>query len=129
MNNTSILEQELDARLKECTQLSEKESESIVRFDPAFRGFDGHFEGNPIVPGVCLVQMIRIHMQRLTEETLILSEVSQCRFRSPVLADMSVCNKVKILSASDGEYMVQADVAAGDVPVCRMKLKMRRSAV
>lgn len=42
--------------------------------------FDGHFPGNPIMPGVCMIQMIKELTERATHKNLFLSTCSNIKF-------------------------------------------------
>lgn len=46
--------------------------------------FAGHFEGNPIVPGVVLLDQALIRAQALVANDDILWQVTQAKFLSPV---------------------------------------------
>ncbi len=42
--------------------------------------FEGHFPGNPVMPGVCMIQMIKELTERATEKELFLSNCSNIKF-------------------------------------------------
>ena len=44
--------------------------------------FNGHFPGNPIVPGVCLIQMIKETLEEILKKELFLSEAGNIKFIS-----------------------------------------------
>ena len=46
--------------------------------------FSGHFPGNPIVPGVCLVQIIKEVLSRFLEKQLMLVEGKNIKFTAVV---------------------------------------------
>lgn len=121
----SIIGNELRKRLKDLSALPDKENTYSCRifFDRDFRGFEGHFEGNPVVPGVCLLELIRVHAEEITQKNLVLKEIGQCKFRSPFLADMEgEC--ITQLKAADGIYSVQAEIRNQNGSACKMKLTL-----
>lgn len=59
----SIISSELKRRLTSCRQTGDNAYSCMIAFDPAFAGFEGHFEGNPVVPGVCLIELVRVHAE------------------------------------------------------------------
>ena len=78
----SVISAEVRSRLRELQRGDDgRTSSCTVTFDAAFRGFEGHFEGNPIVPGVCLIALARIHAEELLQRAFIVKEIRQCRFR------------------------------------------------
>ena len=52
----------------------------------SFVGFQGHFPGNPVVPGVCLVQAVLLAAERVLGKPVRLDEVKVAKFFSPLLA-------------------------------------------
>ena len=42
--------------------------------------FDGHFPNNPIMPGVCMIQIIKELTELFTSQKLFLSKVSNVKF-------------------------------------------------
>jgi len=51
-----------------------------VTLNPKHRIFNGHFPENPVVPGVCMMQMIKEVLQLSRKKTFILSEGSNVKF-------------------------------------------------
>ena len=119
----SIISEELRKRLGDCAQTADGEYLCKVHFDPAFRGFEGHFEGNPIVPGVCLIELARVHAEQVLGKPLHITEISQCRFRSPILADMSADCKLKIRKQDDSAIMIQAEIRTSGNIACQVRMK------
>lgn len=46
--------------------------------------FKGHFPGNPIMPGVCMIQMIKELTEQVTGKTLFLSVASNVKFMAKI---------------------------------------------
>lgn len=42
--------------------------------------FEGHFPGNPVMPGVCMIQIIKELTEKATEKSLFLSSCSNIKF-------------------------------------------------
>ena len=56
-----------------------------VRFNPDHVIYRAHFPGNPITPGVCLVQMATELLERKYDTRLLLYATGNIKFKSPVL--------------------------------------------
>ena len=121
--NDSIISGELRKRLRDCVQTAENEHTCTVDFDPGFTGFEGHFEGNPIMPGVCLVELARVHAEQALNKNLRTVEISQCRFRSPVLGGMSVNCKLLVRPLDDRHVRIQSEIRTGENPACQVRMK------
>jgi 3-hydroxyacyl-[acyl-carrier-protein] dehydratase len=44
--------------------------------------FKGHFPGNPIMPGVCMMQIIKELTEKITDSTLFMQSLSNVKFMS-----------------------------------------------
>ncbi|MEL1253870.1 3-hydroxyacyl-ACP dehydratase [Flavobacterium sp. DGU38] len=42
--------------------------------------FKGHFPGNPIMPGVCMIQIIKELTEKITQQTLMIQTLSNVKF-------------------------------------------------
>ena len=42
--------------------------------------FKGHFPGNPIMPGVCMIQIIKELTEKITNETLMIQTLANVKF-------------------------------------------------
>ncbi|MDQ6470011.1 3-hydroxyacyl-ACP dehydratase [Flavobacterium sp. LHD-80] len=42
--------------------------------------FKGHFPGNPIMPGVCMIQIIKELTEKITQQTLIIQTLANVKF-------------------------------------------------
>jgi len=56
--------------------------------------FDGHFPGQPVLPGVCTLEIIKDCISNIRGNKVILSGISQCKFTGMV--DPGIENLLKI---------------------------------
>jgi len=72
--------------------------------------FEGHFPGNPIVPGVCLIQMIHETMEYLTGNKLILKSGDNLKFISIInpLVDPDIKLSVSFKLKEERGFQVEA---------------------
>lgn len=64
-------------------QTLEQENEEVrarVKLHKEHDVFKGHFPGNPIMPGVCMIQMIKELTEQVTGKTLFLATASNVKF-------------------------------------------------
>ena len=119
----SVMSAELRSRVAGLRQTGENEYACTIDFDPAFRGFEGHFEGNPIVPGVCLIQAARVAAEAVLGKSLVTRSVSNCRFRRPVLAGEQAAIKIRLGETEEKLWAVRADIrVCGEICV-QLQLK------
>lgn len=53
-----------------------------LRLNPSCFIYQAHFPGEPITPGVCIVQMAKELLEELLQKTLILTKVKNVKFLS-----------------------------------------------
>lgn len=121
--NDSTISAELRKRLRNCMQTAAEEYTCSIEFDPAFPGFEGHFEGNPIVPGACLIELARVHAESALGCQLKTEEISQCRFRSPVPAGMTASCKLLVRKQDAAHVKIQSEIRLGENIACQVRLK------
>lgn len=56
--------------------------------------FDGHFPGNPVMPGVCMIQIIKELVEEKLNQKLFLQQVSNVKFMT--LINPLVNNKLAV---------------------------------
>ncbi len=54
--------------------------EAVLLINEKHDVFKGHFPGNPIMPGVCMMQIIKELTERITGTTLMMQNVSNVKF-------------------------------------------------
>ena len=121
MSKDSVIDGELRSRLTKLRRTDDGEYVGEIVFDAGFRGFEGHFEGNPIVPGVCLIELVRVHAESVLGKILEVSAIRNCRFRRPVLAGDAVTSKLRI-AGDDGSFRIGGELSVAGGVACQVKL-------
>ncbi len=63
---------------------SEQEVNAKVQLHKEHDVFKGHFPGNPVMPGVCMIQMIKEITEKATGEALFLAVASNVKFMAKI---------------------------------------------
>ncbi|WP_310992926.1 3-hydroxyacyl-ACP dehydratase [Aequorivita marina] len=70
--------------------------------------FKGHFPGNPVMPGVCMIQIIKELTEEATEKELFLSVSTNIKFMAIINPEKNPDLKLAIaISEEDGEVKVK----------------------
>jgi len=95
---------------------------AAIRFDPEHPIFSGHFPGRPVVPGVCMVQIIKhLVIRALGREDIILSEGHQLKFLQLIIPDRKDLVQVAVtVGREDGRFTAQGAFKKEDVVLFKM---------
>jgi len=88
-------------------------------YNAAHEIFSGHFPGQPVVPGVCTMQMIKELMEEQTGKQLLLQSTGQVKFLQLVLPDVRPFITIGWKEAEDG-YMVTASLKNDTTDIFKM---------
>jgi 3-hydroxyacyl-[acyl-carrier-protein] dehydratase len=83
--------------------------------------FKGHFPGNPVLPGVCTVQIIRELLEKAVDQELMLSKAGNIKylgFIGPVSTPML---QFDLTYSGTQPITCSASVSANGVTLCSMK--------
>ncbi|MBA4055587.1 MAG: 3-hydroxyacyl-ACP dehydratase [Marivirga sp.] len=89
---------------------------------------EGHFPGLPIVPGVCMMQIIREIMEVSIHKSLSLTGADNMKFLSVINPDQNTEVEVAITYIEDAPHiMVNATLFAGTVTFFKLKATLKIS--
>jgi 3-hydroxyacyl-[acyl-carrier-protein] dehydratase len=97
-------------------QSTDTNIETTITFNEKHPVFAGHFPGNPIVPGVVQVQIIKELMEKKTGESLLLIQAKNIKFLtiiSPV-KNPKVEIRVEFILNEESLFPAQATIRAED---------------
>ena len=90
--------------------------------------FDGHFPGLPIVPGVCMMQIIREIMEVTIERPLSIAGAENMKFLAVINPEQNHEVDVSITyTESSGIINVNASLFAGTVTFFKLKAVLKTS--
>lgn len=94
-----------------------------IELDPNHPLFKGHFPGNPILPGVCTVQIIRELLEQSVQKSLRMTKAGNIKylgFVNPVNMPL-LTFKLQIKAGDSTNISCSATVSAQGVSVCSFK--------
>jgi len=74
-----------------------------VEFNSGHEIFKGHFPGNPVVPGVCMVQIIKLILKNIYGKDFTMRQASQLKFLAIINPIETKKVQVEILVAKEDE--------------------------
>lgn len=97
-----------------------KASVLIMRNHPVF---DGHFPGNPILPGVCTIQIAGELLSKYVHQKLLLAKSENIKFMSLVIpTENTILNfEINLGNQEEKIFSVKCAVTSNGVEVLKMK--------
>ncbi len=89
-------------KVNEITQVN-SEITATISLNPTHDIFNGHFPGNPIMPGVCMMQVIKELTEEVLKEELFLQKSTNIKFMAKINPEVNPDLLIKIdYSVEDG---------------------------
>ncbi len=94
-------------------------------FPEEFLGFQGHFPGNRILPGVCQIQCVVAMLEKWRGAGAVLKEMVLVKFFSPVFPSEELACTCRNIEEKNGTLLVKAVLQRGDTKIADMKLRVQ----
>lgn len=87
-----------------------------IELNPKHRIFQGHFPGNPIVPGVCLTQMVKEAAEYITNKKLTMVTGDNLKFTAVLNPEMNpkIIMTMSFKTKENGLFQVDSSVSSGE---------------
>ena len=94
-----------------------------LELNPAHPVYEGHFSGNPVVPGVCQVQMISELISVIKGSALRLMHADNVKFLSLMVPDKNrvIDADIRVRTAENGEISANATLQEGEIVFIKFK--------
>ena len=101
-------------------------AKSIIILNPCHEIFKGHFPGNTVLPGVCMIQIIKELVAEISGKTLMLVTGNTIKFQNPVVpeANKEITADFKI-KHSEGIISVNAQISSPNIVYSSFKGEFR----
>lgn len=99
-----------------------------VLLDASHVIYQAHFPGQPITPGVCIIQIAKELLEDFVRQPLEVQRVKNVKFLS-VLSPVDTPAVTYVLSkvtADDNGYKAQAEVKAGDTSLAKISFTCKK---
>lgn len=101
-----------------------------IKLNPSCFIYKAHFPGEPVTPGVCIVQMALELMEELTGGKMEITRVKNVKFLSVISPRQTTTltyniKKVEVLEQT-GEMSVQITVVSGDDAKAKLSFSCRK---
>ncbi|MFH0879606.1 MAG: hypothetical protein V2A34_07825 [Lentisphaerota bacterium] len=93
-------------------------------FPKTFSGFQGHFPGNPVLPGVCLLQAALVMAKAWAHDPVVLKSIASAKWFAPVGPDCTLLFTGRIEASGQDEATLKARIACQNAKVAELTLKV-----
>ena len=95
-----------------------------IKLDPEHFIYKAHFPGEPITPGVCIMQIAKELLEEAVSEDLVLSCVKNIKFLRIISPNevTEICYSLAKISREDDQVKVQVTVTAGEDAYAKLSL-------
>ena len=91
------------------SQVGEQEISCRIVFNGEHAIFKGHFPRNPVVPGVCMMEMVKELLQEQVHESLMLRSTGNVKFLQLITPDVQPVIKIE-WKQNEAGYAVKASI-------------------
>lgn len=104
-------------------QITENDCHVSFYLDPWHIIFKGHFPGKPVLPGVCMIQIIKEVFLNAKGLNAVLKTIQQVKFLEVIVPDDQTLLQLNMSWAMPGpnEWTVQADLKKAEKTFCKFK--------
>ncbi|WP_336515408.1 3-hydroxyacyl-ACP dehydratase [Pollutibacter soli] len=115
-------------RIKTHTVESEKINAEII-FDKDHAIFKGHFPGQPVVPGVCMLMLVKEIITELHNRSFLFNDIPQMKFLSMINPNQhpEVDVQIQLKKTEEGKTIVDAMLKKEEVVFFKMKARIADS--
>lgn len=86
----------------------------------------GHFPQQPVVPGVCTIQLVKECVESIKNTSLQYSQIQSCKFLAVINPKADSAIKIILtLTEADGSINLQADILQKEQPVTKLKATLK----
>lgn len=99
-----------------------------VELNPHHKVYQGHFPGNPVLPGVCTLQIIKECLEQLMGSTLQYAQVNSCKYLSVVNPSITPELQLNLTAKAleDNQIQLLADGKTGETDFIKLKATLIR---
>ncbi|MFA7344882.1 MAG: hypothetical protein WC003_11300 [Terrimicrobiaceae bacterium] len=93
-------------------------------YPPSFAGFQGHFPDDPILPGVCLLQSLRLGLEKAWGTRLRITEIPKAKFVAPIHPGDTIRFAVTETARTPGAVSTKAKVTRNGQRVAELSVHL-----
>lgn len=104
-------------------EVTEDHIQSQIRLNVAHPIYQGHFPQQPVVPGVCMMQLLAELTSEALQQPLKLKSANQAKFLIPIVPEKApqLTVKIKYSPTEDQEYKITGSIHDAELTFFKFK--------
>jgi 3-hydroxyacyl-[acyl-carrier-protein] dehydratase len=94
-------------RIQSFEKTGDNQYSAIILLNAGHEVFKGHFPGNPVTPGVCMMQIIKELVQQVTDAKLTLKNASNIKFMALINPEVNPELRLDLEISESGGGMIK----------------------
>lgn len=97
-----------------------------IRLNPDHEIFKGHFPGNPVTPGVCMMQIVKDLTEQISSKKLFLTSASNVKFMAIINPEQQPLLDLNLeIAETDEEIKVKNTTLFGETIALKMSVNYK----
>jgi 3-hydroxyacyl-[acyl-carrier-protein] dehydratase len=94
-----------------------------VIIDPTHPIFEGHFPGQPVLPGVCTTQMVKELLENYIQKKTRLVKALDIKFLAVIVPQADKLIRIELKTAATADNLIKAEASLSDEGITLFKFK------
>ena len=97
--------------------------DALITLNPDHEVYQGHFPGQPVVPGVIQLQMIKEILTKAVEKELLFGFISSAKYLSIIVPSDNPQLEISIHyePTDTGDYMIRGQIGSGETVFTKIR--------
>lgn len=95
-----------------------------VRLDPGHAVFAGHFPGNPVLPGICTLMIVRECASRMAGRALRFASIKESKFLAAITPEAIPVVRLRLAEDDDVGRALDATVCCNETTMLKLKARL-----
>ena len=118
----SRFQREIFAAMSSLASLDDCHAHALFSFPREFIGFQGHFAGRAVLPGICKLRAAQVVLESVTRRTFRIVEITNAKYFAPVTHDEEITVDCQWQSGSHGLWELRASIKRKETRVALLHL-------
>lgn len=105
---------------------SDHNIEAMISLNEDHKIYKGHFPGQPVVPGVMQLQMIKELVEKAKEQEFIMSNITVAKFLNIIVptANKEINVEIDLAEAEEDQYKINAKLSGNELVFTKLKANL-----